>query len=310
MKPREIHVARSTPSHAIHNRAVVVKPVTFAIVELGDPPDARAFRQSWRGWGFKDVTPLWGKQGVKSFALVRSNIARWPEFKEALRSVEADWYFLSGHHGRQFASDWQNPVHESEEQQDLVKYRLANRQREAGFFNKAYNDGQFLHASRNAPDEGKRPNSVYMTTTSEAGTIAKEYENPLFDRVHPQCKGVLLSGCNTLFMRQVRIAFRRHFPNAVILGTWDKTKERGLAFSNPILKVCGNGFFTNPPSTEEKIVEFVQKINRFHFAKQWGIGIQYRDSVWYNRLHGAVFRIPVDKLWMPEAPAPGPYNAY
>jgi hypothetical protein len=183
----------------------------FAIMEFLMNSDSNDIKRIWRGYGFSDVTPLWGdKASVPTFQMDKRVIARWPEFQEAMASCEADWYYLSGHHGRQFSDDFDA---------DDKWGHVAN-QKEVGFFNEPYHTGPWEKASASDPDKGRTDNDVYMTTSREGGGcegLGPE-DNPLYQSVHDSCRGVLLIGCNSLIYRHPRIMYNKYFPSAVVIG--------------------------------------------------------------------------------------------
>jgi hypothetical protein len=285
------------------NRVVVTKPITFLIIEMGSTADSNAFRNKWLSWGWEDVTPIYGKRkSVKAWP----NAKGWTEFKDACRSVEADWIFISGHHGRQYASDWRPP---GDHRDDAVNFRSFNRQAEAGFFNNTYHHGQWDHASLAKPDEHKLEGSIYLSTTA-SGKNTPETDNPFYGAPHPATKGVILSACNTLIYKHTRLALRKYFPNAIMIGTWSKTKVGGTAFSNPVLKGTDKQFFVSPPTDPAQIAHFTESIAKLHFAKSMGIGLQHGDKIWGTGEDKKAFDIPITYDWNPEAPGPSAFNAY
>ncbi len=225
--------------------------LSVAFMEFLETFDSNAMKALMLSHGFQDVSPLWGQNStVPTFKQDSATIRRWPEFQQAMTEVEADWYYVSGHHSRQYVAD----------NDDLDGVDLYNRAEYAGFFNEPYHLGTWEHADRENPDEGRSANDVYMHTGSDWVYDMGPEDNPLFTAPHEDCRGVMLIGCNTLSYRCSRIMWSNYFPNAVVIGL--RTRE-----SNAITKVLklvkeyGRNFLLNPSEYDPE--EMVRKLNPF-----------------------------------------------
>src|SRR5262249_38989796 len=157
------------------------------------------------------ISPLWGdRPTVPTFKQDPAIIAQWPDFQHAMTQCEADWYYLSGHHGRQFEQDTERFTNNMEMNNTLSR---------TGFFNEPYHVGRWHQATLEDPYKGESPSEVYMTTSDDDwGTGLGPEDNPLYNTPHENCKGLLLVGCNSLINRVTRGMLNKYFPNAVIIG--------------------------------------------------------------------------------------------
>lgn len=227
------------------------KTLTVAFMEFLNNSDSNGMKSLMLKHGFTDISPLWGDQPtVPTFKSDPAVIARWPEFQQAMVYCEADWYYLSGHHGRQYAADY-TP--------DLTIYEHANSQYITGFFNHDYHHGLWEHASVYDPHSHESPRDVFMKTSLGADFYEMEKtDNPLFVNVHSRCKGVMLIGCNTLIYKSARVAMSKYFPNALVIGLVSKENNS----TRHILRVAnkyGRKLFTNPESIDP--AQLVQELN-------------------------------------------------
>lgn len=249
--------------------------ITFAFMEFLDPTDSNAVKRQWIKYGFKDVTPLWGhKSVVPTFDRKRSVIEQWPIFQEACTSLDAHWYYISGHHGRQFKIDGAG-------EDDRVHY---NTQAEVGFFNHWYHEGTWKKASTSEPSKGELPLEVFMSSTS-APTIRPlgPRDNPLYLSPHPNCKGVLMISCNNLIYRNVRLAVHRFFPNAMVIAMLGKNSSDAMPLINRLLNVCKKDFFKDPSTTDPK--ELCAKLNpRISQGGVDVLAVQYKGKVYVTNM--------------------------
>ncbi len=124
--------------------------ITFAMLELANPADCNRRRGQWKRYKFKDVTPILAKRS-RVPSLNGSQVATGRKVIAKLEDVVADWYMLSGHHGRLFAEDTEiynrpNGTWDSDAYYDKLEY--------AGFFNNDYHHGPWI-ASRAIPTSEK-----------------------------------------------------------------------------------------------------------------------------------------------------------
>ena len=259
------------------------KTLTVAFMEFLSNSDSNSMKSLWLKHGFRDISPIWGNQAnVPTFATSPSMIAQWPQFQEEMTGVEADWYYLSGHHGREFASDFSGG--------GVTLLEHVNSQFYVGFFNEPYHMGPWRRASVNDPKAGESSLDVYMTTSGDDWVYdLGPQDNPLYNAPHTNCKGVLLVGCNTLVYKQDRIMLNKYFPNALIMGLMSGE-------NNSIRKIVktshgyGRKLFTNPESIDP--VELVNKLNP-QLAIIDRMGVMKNGMLYYPRVDG-VEQIPAD----------------
>jgi hypothetical protein len=206
--------------------------------------DSNSMKRIWLQHGFKDESPIWGSQSiVPTFKNQRSVIEQWPDFQWQMQEVDADWYYLSGHHGRRRSADREGvdaPTH-------------ANTQQDVGFFNAHYHHGTWEgHAAKEL--------EVYMSTSTGPWDVYEHgpRDNPLHGQPHTKCKGLMLVGCNTLLYLSVRRMLLKYFPNAVIMGLMS-TENSAITKILRTVRKHGRGFFVNPKSIEA--VDLCQQLN-------------------------------------------------
>ncbi len=242
--------ARSAPGRKLVN-TLDKGGLTFGIIEMLDSRDSNFMKKVWLSYGFKDVSPIWGERtSVPTFKSRKSIIDQWPVFQGEFSDLKADWYYLSGHHGRQFALD--------DKGMDFLAH--AGIQKEVGFFNHWYHEGTWEHASQAEPTKGQRPLEVYMTTTAAApGFPLGPQDHPLYTRVRDECRGVICISCNNLAYNACRKALVRFFPRAVIIGMVFKNSMDSMPLMRRLLSVCKKDFFLKPKDTPP--AELVRKLN-------------------------------------------------
>lgn len=234
---------------------VNTKTLSIAFMEFLSTADSNAIKSQWLSYGFKDVSPLWGDEAaVKTFKDDKATIARWSEFQQAMAGVEADWYYISGHHGRQFKSDGEG----------VAAYEHYRDQEHTGFFNEPYHMGVWHHDNPDNPAEHASTDDVYMTMTEDDGGCDMGPTcNPLFQKVHSDCKGVLLIGCNSLIYSAPRKMLAKYFPNALMIGLMGR-EGNAMGRLLPVIQGYGREFFTNPDSIDAE--ELAWKLNPGRFA--------------------------------------------
>src|SRR5215813_8693079 len=93
------------PTGALYN-TVNSTDLTIAFMEFLLDGDSNMMKSLWRSYGWDDISPIWGdRPTVPTFKQDPRIIEQWPDFQSAMTECEADWYYLSGHHGRQFDRD-------------------------------------------------------------------------------------------------------------------------------------------------------------------------------------------------------------
>jgi hypothetical protein len=229
------------------------KTLNFAIMEFLLNQDSNSIKRLWQSHGFSDISPIWGKQSnVPTFKNDSAVISQWPAFQEEMRYVEADWYYLSGHHGRQFEAD----IRDHDDTRQHV-----NEQQFVGFFNEHYHHGPWDHASAADPKAHAGPHDVYMTMTWDEWVYDLEpKDNPLFSAPHTNCKGVMLVGCNTLVYKHVRLKLNEYFPNALIIGLLS-TENNSISKILKVSQKYGRKLFTNPETIDP--VQLTRDLNPF-----------------------------------------------
>jgi hypothetical protein len=227
---------------------------TFAIMEFLMDADSNAIKALWRKHGFADISPIWGgRSQVPTFKDQATVIRQWPDFQRQMTDVEADWYYVSGHHGPEFESDydwWGEGA--------FWRYNHVDR---VGFFNEIYHHGVWHDDSVDNPTAHASPLDVYMKTASDDWVYdLGPQDNPLFNAPHTQCKGVMLVGCNTLIYRHCRMLWRYYFPNAVVIGMMSKESNSIARILNTVQQY-GREFFLDPKSISP--VELARSLNPF-----------------------------------------------
>jgi hypothetical protein len=197
--------------------------------------------------------------------------------------VEADWYYLSGHHASQFGND-----------RDGVDWlTFFNTHKQAGFFNEPYHMGPWEQGSAASPDVGRSDLDVYMTTSSDAWTDEPGPEdNPLYGYPRENCKGVMLVGCNAMMYLADRKKYCYYYPNAVVIGTVsgeDNSIRR-------ILRVCqnhGRTFLRDPKSVDA--VELCSELNKAR-GKRDLMGVMSDGMFYYPLKKGVTAQLAEDPV--------------
>ena len=238
------------------------EPLKFAIVEFLGNFDTIGIKKRWvKDLGYTDISPPLpgsGKFSVGSFnnkgkEPATGPIAQWPSFQTALVDVKPDWFFISGHHGRQFDDDWDG----IDEHFDAH----ALNQKETGYFNEFYHAGTWV----NSPKKKNKKFEIYMTT-AHAPSLSeplKANDNPLLAEINTKCKGIVLMGCNSLTYPVCRDAWIKSFPNALLIGNTSRVNGGSEAIV-PLLqdKICGDTFFRDPPSNGLELAKLCYRMNR------------------------------------------------
>jgi hypothetical protein len=241
---------------------VANEPLTFAIVEFLGNFDSNAIKKRWvKDLGYTDISPPLpgtGKFSVASFnnkgaSPATGPIAQWPSFQLALVDVKPDWFFISGHHGRQFDDDWDGIA------DDFPAHAAA--EKETGYFNEWYHSGTWV----NKPTGPNKKFEIYMTTAhpSLLSVPLKPNDNPLFAEINTKCKGVVLMGCNSMTYPVCRDQWLKFFPNALFIGNTSRVNGGSEAII-PLLqdKICGDEFFRDPPSGDAEMAKLCYRMNR------------------------------------------------
>lgn len=235
-------------------------PITFAMIETADSADCNARKSQWLSYGFKDITPTFGSQSTVP-SLNDSMVSQGRQMLEAMKSVNADWYMISGHHGVIYTSEYMNYLGAD---QDVDFTACANGAPYCGFFNEAYHAGRWMWASQSDPDAQNyatppanlaqnEANEIYLRTTDAAPDSAakQNQDNPVFDSASssPAPKGIIISACRTLFYLSARKTWSSYFPNAVIIGTNDRIVS-GTWVSSAIAaaQMTNESFWRDPQS--------------------------------------------------------------
>jgi hypothetical protein len=207
-------------------------------------------KQLWLSHGWTDVSAIWGsKKVVPTFKSDRKVIEQWPDFQVAMGEVDADWYYLSGHHGREFSADL------SAEDEMVPHF---NTHENCGFFNHVYHDGQWEHGDADNPYDHIQDLDVFMRTGNENWGGYGSQTNPLYSRCQDNCRGIFLVGCRALAYKAARKMYTQFFPNAVVIGP---VSRESMAI-NRLMKVCkgyGRDFFVDPWEYDPE--ELVTKLN-------------------------------------------------
>lgn len=235
---------------------VNTKTLSIAFLEFLEDGDSNDLKSLWLSYGFRDISPLWGHQSrVPSFKDNPALIRRWPEFQREMMSCEADWYYISGHHGREF---------KVQGKQDSALYHY-NSQKSTGFFNEPYHHGPWTYGSDDNPTAHASANDVYMSMTTDGpGCEGPDpQDNPLYTSPHNDCMGVFLIGCNSMVYHYVRLKLVKYFPNALIIGLMGK-EGAAMKKTQRVIQEYGREFFTDPDSIDAE--ELIHKLNPNRFA--------------------------------------------
>jgi len=265
---------------------VAKAPITFAMIELADSADCNTRKSQWLSYGFKDVTPMFGKQSSVP-SLNGGMVAKGRDMLTQMKDVSADWYMVSGHHGAIYGTDY--GLFTTNGAPDGT--RVVNEEQYCGFFNEAYHESYWEHATRTDHDPAKLPgvpaNAIYVRTTDAApeSIAAFDQDNPLFDATSwaPAPKGIILSACNTLVYRSARRAWCTYFPNAVIIGpgariasgTWVANAIAGAAMTN-------EAFWRDPQSILDQpgMCAELEKQLAQNFPRKKGIALIYKSTLY------------------------------
>jgi len=281
-------VARSTPN------TVGKAPITFAMIETADSADCNARKSQWLAYGFKDITPTFGGQSSVP-SLNDSMVTQGRQMLQAMKSVNADWYMISGHHGIIYTADYTNYLAANG---DLDFTAAANGAPNAGFFNEGYHQGRWKWASRTDPDAQNyqtppaglaqnEANEIYIRTTDAASdSEAKmDQDNPVFDSASgtPAPKGIIISACRTLFYLSARKTWSSYFPNAVIIGTNDRIVS-GTWVSNAIAAAAmtNESFWRDPQSILDQagMCEQLEQQLSANFPSSSEIAVVYKGTLY------------------------------
>lgn len=226
---------------------------TFTMLELSDIADCNAIRPYLIKKGLKDLSPPVNGKATVSFngKLAATN---GTSFIDQIEKIHSDWFILSGHHGILYSSEYDKWPETSSDKEDYN--RCFNENEYAGFFNNDYHDGHWDKASRSKPTAGGSQREIYCSTTSHAPALIAPFpqKNPfipadasLLSAHCAKCKGIILSACNTLVYRSVRMKLVSSFPNAVIFGTLSRI-PRGLYVVKSLMAApsTGKDFWNNP----------------------------------------------------------------
>ncbi len=90
---------RPTAALAAYN-TVNSNYLTIAFMEFLQESDSNMMKALWWSYGWPDISPIWGTRAtVPTFKQDPAMISQWPDFQAQMTECEADWYYLSGHHG-------------------------------------------------------------------------------------------------------------------------------------------------------------------------------------------------------------------
>jgi hypothetical protein len=259
------------------------KTLTIAFMEFLSNSDSNSMKSLCLSQGLRDVSPIWGHRGdVPTFKSDPGVIAQWPRFQREMTGVEADWHYVSGHHGAQFKKDkhlYAEAIHQ------------VNNHDRVGLFNHEYHEGRWTHATVDAPQAGQVAHEVFMFSSRDDWTYdLGPQDNPLFNHPHEQAKGVLLIGCNSLIYQASRRMWAKYFPNAVIVGLMSR---EGCSISQilPAVRRYGREFFTDPKSIDPE--DMVWEFNPNPYASEDVVGV-VADGLLYWRFRGQTFMVGVN----------------
>jgi hypothetical protein len=112
------------------------KGVTFAMIELADPRDCNNRKRLWKKYGFKDVSPLWANRRKVPSLNGKMVEKDGVQFLSEMEAINADWYVLSGHHGRLYTVDLFTYIGNLRDYFNKLEY--------AGFFNNNYHHSRWF----------------------------------------------------------------------------------------------------------------------------------------------------------------------
>jgi hypothetical protein len=266
--------------------------VSFTMLELSDVADCSALRTYFIKKGLTDKSPKIGSRIIPSF---NGKIAKdsGADFIARLQNIPADWLVLSGHHGVLYSADYATYGDPLNVTADL--YKLRNNQQHSGFFNDNYHEGRWENASRGEPDKGQDPAELYCSTTEHAAAHIAPFDqsNPyipldaaLRNSLKSKCKGIILSACNTLSYKYARIKWVRHFPDAVIFGTFARI-PRGLYVIKSLMGAPSTtkDFWNAPRSVLDSSADMPKQIAgevaRLGRQREIKIGMIYNKKVYF-----------------------------
>lgn len=323
MNWRSTGARRSRNGKQVKNRINRPPVITFAMFELGNPSDCNARRRAWvhRRYSYRDITPVVNKRNkVPSFYSrgFRNNkgLALGKRVLSELKKTNADWYLLSGHHGRLYSSDW-------DQSKPLTEYY--NKLKYAGFFNNDYHHGRWVEATQTSPKWNPDTNPDYSRSERKKMKEHLKYELYLgntekppstiapFDMTNPflepsmkakrqgKCKGFIISACNTLIYPSVRKTWHDYYPDSVFIGTFRRI-GRGGWVTNAIYKskYSNKAFWEDPAtalSSERKCIDFTYELARHFKVKHFGLGIMYKSKVYvpfYDQAKRKIKIVPYD----------------
>jgi hypothetical protein len=277
---------------------------TFCIVEFLDNSDSKMVKRRWESFGFRDVTPRLGNPRSEVITFKEDKYARqWDTFQAQLGKVQADWYYLSGHHASQF---W-NSINLDNQGKPFHDFSdFYQNQEEIGFFNEHYHHGRWQwHSTQPDRPINTNPLEIYMSSTDRhsKGLIQPQWGgepafqkspgNPLLgDIIDPYCLGLLLIGCNTLSYRETRRSLSRRFPEAVIIGlVGSKNSADSTPLIQRIFKTCNRNWFSRPqtdpahPDQPLDPLELARRLNhpvgKFLYALQDILGVVYKGKYYF-----------------------------
>jgi hypothetical protein len=279
-------VGRTVPN------TIAKAPITFAMIETAVSADCNARKSGWLSYGFKDVTPMFAGQSTVP-SLNGSMVAQGRQMLKAMVDVGADWYMISGHHGALYQSEYDSYTTDGQpckaDMSNLNSDALHNEEKYCGFFNEAYHEGRWEHASRSNPDSHVDPREIYLRTTIAASNdIAKHaQDNPVFNKTSwvPPPKGIILSACNTLNYLTARVTWATYFPGAVIIGPFDRIVS-GTWVSNAIAgaQMTNESFWRDPQSILDQpgMCEQLSKQLTAGFPRSSIIAVIYKGNVYVD----------------------------
>lgn len=278
------------------SNTVAKAPITFAMIEFAEPQDCTSRKSTWLNYGFKDVTPKFAAQSAVP-TLDGSQATAGRQMIDSLKTVDADWYMLSGHQGAIYGRDYElfttdgQPLR-GDGSNSIDSIRVVNEEQNCGFFNESYHKAYWESVQRSSPTPNatKFPtqiaNAIYVRTSPAAPAAVASFSqmNPLLDASHSGVKGIILSACNTLIYKSVRVAWNAAYPNAVIFGTVGRIAT-GTWVTNAIAScaLTDESFWRNPQAVLdqsgncEKLA--TQLMQGFPSSSQ--IGLQYKGTLYY-----------------------------
>jgi hypothetical protein len=285
-------VGRTVPN------TIAKAPITFAMIETAVSADCNARKSGWLSYGFKDVTPMFAGQSTVP-SLNGSMVAQGRQMLKAMVDVGADWYMISGHHGALYQSEYDSYTTDGQpckaDMSNLNSDALHNEEKYCGFFNEAYHEGRWVGASRSSPDSHADSNEIYLRTTDAApdAIALHDQDNPVFDSTSlaPAPKGIILSACNCLAYQSARTTWNGYFPNAVIIGAFDRIVS-GTWVSTAIAaaQMTDESFWRDPQSILDQPgmgVQLQQQLTA-NYPTSGNIAVIYKGNLY---LQGDVYSV-------------------